>query len=238
MKFVTKSSVTGLTFLTLALASHAQLALDANALSAKPDMSRSQRVASPNRTTSQMWAASSKVGKNRQQLDKSARTAIAERGEAVESAPIKWVDSTGRTMGRAIGNFAILTTFDNQLATITGLYPDERCDANRVCTYPSNGARWSDYESVYYTSPDCTGLPYSLAVAMGTPYLGVPVVDSGGAYLYFFKAVDMTRVTLRSGFSNNACFQMGIRGASPTDAAPVSEVSAGSNFGIAPFFLK
>ena len=143
-----------------------------------------------------------------------------------------------KRLNRPIGNFAILTTFDNQLATISGLYPDERCDANRVCTYPSNGARWSDYESVYYTSPDCTGLPYSLAVAMGTPYLGVPVVDSGGAYLYFFKAVDMTRVTLRSGFSNNACFQMGIRGASPTDAAPVSDVAPASNFGIAPFFLK
>lgn len=238
MKFVTRSSVIGLTFLTLALGSHAQLAPEANALSAKPDMSRSQRVASPNRITSQMWSASGKVGKSRQQLDKSARINTADRGEAAEPGMIKWVDSTGRTMGRAIGNFAILTTFDNQLATITGLYPDERCDANRVCTYSSNGARWSDYETVYYTTSDCTGLPYSLSVAMGTPYLGVPVVDSGGAYLYFFKAVDMTRVTLRSGFSNNACFQMGIRGASPIDAAPVSDVAPASNFGVAPFFLK
>ena len=81
-------------------------------------------------------------------------------------------------------------------------------------------------------------MPYSLSAAMGTPYLGVPVVDSGGAYLYFFKAVDTTRVTLRSNYSNNACFVIGIRGAFPTDAAPVSDVVPASTYGTPPFFLK
>ena len=47
---------------------------------------------------------------------------------------IKWVDSTGRTVGRAIGNFAILATFENEFATLTGLDADMNCDANRVCT--------------------------------------------------------------------------------------------------------
>ena len=62
------------------------------------------------------------------------------------------------------------------------------------------------------------------SAAMGTPFLGVPVVDSGGAYLYFFKAVDTTRVTLNSRYFSNGCFALGIRGAFPTDAAPVSDV--------------
>lgn len=232
MKIVVKSFVIGLSLLTLALGSHAQLPPETSASSVKPDVSKLERIASPNRTSSRAWAVSAKEGKFKNQNEK------ADRGDKVETAAIKWVDSTGRTMGRAIGNFAILATFDNQLATITGLYADQTCDANRVCTYPSNGARWSEFESVYYTTPDCTGLPYSLATAVGTPYLGVPVVDSGGAYLYFFKAVDMTRVTLRSGYSNNVCFQVGIRGASPTDATPVSDVAPASNYGTAPFFLK
>ena len=227
-----KSHVTCLALLGLALGSQAQQPPEANASSGKPDASKSQRVASPNRTSSGTWATSGKGGKSRHHGEKS------EKSEKSDSAAIKWVDSTGKTMGRAIGNHAVLTTFDNQLATITGLYPDQTCDADRVCTYPSNGARWSEFESVYYTTPDCTGIPYSLSAAMGTPYLGVPVVDSGGAYLYFFKAVDTTRVTLRSNYSNNVCAQIGIRGAFPTDAAPVSDVVPAPTYGTPPFFLK
>ena len=227
-----KSSVIFLPLLSLALASQAQQPPEANALSGKPGASKSQSVASPNRTSSRTWATSGKGGKSRHQGDR------GEKGEKNDFAAIKWVDSTGRTMGRAIGNFGILTTFDNQLVTITGLYPDQTCDVNSVCTYPSNGARWSEFESVYYTTSDCTGMPYSLSGAMGTPYLGVPVLDSGGAYLYFFKAVDITRVTLKSSYANNACFEIGIRGAFPTDAAPVSEVVPASTYGTPPFFLK
>lgn len=229
MKLVAQPFAIGLSVLTLALGSYAQMPADANAPSGKPDVSRAERVDSSNRTSSRTWANSGKGGKARQQSDRSEKS---------DTVPIKWVDSTGRTMGRAIGNFAVLTTFDNQMATITGMYADQTCDANRVCTYLSNGARWSEFESVYYTTPDCTGIPYSLSAAVGTPYLGIPVVDSGGAYLYFFKAVDTTRVTLRSGYSNNACFQIGIRGASPTDATPVSDVAPASSYGTAPFFLK
>jgi len=227
-----KSSVIFLPLLGLALASQAQQPPEANALSERPGASKSQPVASPNRTSSRTWATSGKGGKSRYQGEKN------EKGEKNDFAAIKWVDSTGKTVGRAIGNFAILTTFDNQPATISGLYPDQTCDANRVCTYQSGGARWSEFESVYYTTPDCTGRPYSLGAALGTPYLGVPVLDSGGAYLYFFKAVDVARVTLKSLYSFNACFEIGIRGSFPTDAAPVSEVVPASVYGTPPFFLK
>ena len=178
---------------------------------------------------------SGKGAKARPQGEKADKS---DKDEKADSAPIVWADSTGRTIGRAIGNFAILTTYDNQLATLTGLDADKTCDVNRVCTYLSGGARWSDFQSVYYTTPDCTGIPYSLSGALGTPYLGIPVVDGGGVYLYFFKAVDTTRVTLKSNYSNNVCFQIGIRGSFPTDAAPVSEVVPASVYGLPPFFLK
>ena len=227
-----KSFATCLTLVGLALGSQAQQPPQASSASGKPDASNSQPVASPNRTSSRTWATSGKAGKSKHQGEKS------EKSEKAESAAIKWVDSTGRTIGRAIGNYAILTTFDNQLATLTGLYADQTCDANRVCTNPSNGAKWSEFESVYYTTSDCTGTPYSVGGALGTPYLGVPITDSGGTYLYFFKAVDTTRVTLRSRYSTDGCFVIGIRGAFPTDAIPVSDVVPGPTYGTPPFFLK
>ena len=230
-----KFSVIFVPLLGLALASQAQQPPEASALSEKPGASKSQSVASPNRTSSRTWATSGKGNKSRYQDDKNQK---GEKGEKGDFAAIKWVDSTGRTMGRAIGNFAILATFDNQLATVIGLGADRLCDANRVCTYTSNGARWSEFESVYYTTADCTGIPYSFGGALGTPYLGIPITDSGGTYIYFFKAVDTKRVTLNSRYSTDGCFVIGSRGGFPGDAAPVSEVVPASDYGIPPFFLK
>ena len=221
-----KSSVLFLAMLGASLASHAQQPPASGATPAAIDASKAQQVASPNRTASPTWVASGKAGKARHQ------------GEKADAGPIVWVDSTGRTVGRAIGNFAILTMYDDQLATITGLGSDSHCDANRVCTFASNGARWSEFEAVYYTSSDCTGVPYALGAALGTPYVGIPITDSGGTYLYFFKAVDTTRVTLNSRYSSNTCSALGIRGAFPTDAIPVSGVLPASNYGTPPFFLK
>lgn len=210
-----------------ALASHAQQPPPANLPAGQPD--QSQRISSPNRTLSATWMASGKRDIPKRHADKTSQA---------DNAAIRWVDSTGRTMGKAIGNFAILATFDNELATLTGLGADKKCDANRVCTFASNGARWPEFESIYYTTPDCSGTPYSLDGALGTPYLGVPIVDSGGVYLYFFKAVDTIRVTLTSRYSAEGCFVIGIRGAFPTDATPVSEVVPASNYGTPPFFLR
>lgn len=227
-----KSTVIFLALLGVNLSIQAQQPLDSGSPSGKTDASPSQQIASPNRTHSQTWVSSNKGSRG----DKGARA--MQTVEKTDLAPIVWVDSTGRTMGRAIGNFAILTTFDNQLATLTGLGSDSKCDAIRGCTYASNGAKWSEFESVYYTTTDCTGTPYSISGAVGTPYLGIPITDSGGTYLYFFKAVDITRVVLGSRYSTNGCFVIGSRGASPTDAAPVSHVVQATTFGTPPFFLK
>lgn len=222
-----KLTVIAISLIFWTLASHAQQAPPANPSASQPDPS--QKTSSPNRTPSATWMASGKRDMPRRQDDKTA---------PADNAAIKWVDSTGRTIGRAIGNFAILASFDNELATLTGLGGDRKCDANRVCTYASNGARWSEFEAVYYTTADCSGTPYALGGALGTPYLGVPITDSGGTYLYLFKSVDTTRVTLNSRYSIDGCFVIGSRGAFPTDATPLSEVVPASNFGTPPFFLK
>ena len=226
-----RSSVFLLAGLGLALSSQAQQNPEPASGLAKIDTSNASQVASPNRTASRTWATSG----NARHGDKGER---GERGERGKLAPIVWVDATGRTVGRAIGNFAILTTYDNQLATLTGLGADNKCDASRGCTYASNGANWSEFESVYYTTTDCTGTPYSVGGAIGTPYRGIPITDNGGTYLYFSKAVDTIRVVLGSRYSTNGCFVIGSRGASPTDAAPVSDVVPATTYGTPPFFLK
>ena len=217
----------------LALAGHAQSPPPANLSASQPDMA--QKIASPNRTSSSTWVASSKRDLSKRPGD--AR-GYGDRNLHADNAAIKWVDSTGRTIGRAIGTFAILATYDNQLATLTGLSSDNKCDPIRGCTYASNGANWTEFESVYYTTEDCTGTPHSIRGAVGTPYLGIPITDSGGTYLYFFKAVDTIRVVLSSRYSTSGCFVIGSRGTSPTDAVPVSNVVPATTYGTPPFFLK
>lgn len=223
MKFtVIFTSLMGLTF-----ASHAQQPPQASPAASQFD--QSQKVLSPNRTPSKTLAMSSKGDMHKRHGDRSMQA---------DNAAIQWIDSSGKTMGRAIGDYAILTTFDNQFATLTRLGADTSCDANRVCTFASNGAKWSEFVSVYYTTADCTGTPYSLSGAVGTPYLGVPVTDSGGTYLYFFKAVDTRRVTLQSRYGNDGCFAIGSRAPLSTDATPVSDVVPAAMYGTPPFFLK
>ena len=229
----------------LALAGHAQQPPLANLLASQPDQpdkpKMSQKISSPNRTDSTTWVTSGKRDLSKRHGDMwvpGGKFLYGDKHLHADNAAIKWVDSNGRTMGRAIGNFAILATFDNQLATVIGLGADRLCDANRVCTYASNGARWSEFESVYYTTADCTGIPYSFGGALGTPYLGIPITDSGGTYIYFFKAVDTRRVTLNSRYSTDGCFAIGAKGGFPGDAAPVSEVVPASDYGTPPFFLK
>lgn len=217
----------------LALAGHAQQQPPANLPASQLDMA--QKIPSPNRTSSATWVTSSKRDLSKRNGD--AR-GYGDRNLQADNAAIKWVDSTGRMIGRAIGNYAILATYDNQLATLTGLSSDNKCDPIRGCTYASNGANWTEFESVYYTTEDCTGTPHSIRGAVGTPYLGIPITDSGGTYLYFFKAVDTIRVALSSRYSTSGCFVIGSRGASPTDAVPVSNVVPATTYGTPPFFLK
>ena len=223
----------------LALAGHAQQPPLANLPANPPDMY--QKISSPNRTASATWVMSGKYEPSKRQSEMPAhggKYLYGDKNRHTDNAAIQWVDSSGRTLGRAIGNFAILATFDNQLATITGLGADRNCDASRVCTYASNGARWSEFEAVYYTTPDCTGIPYALGGALGTPYLGVPITDSGGTYLYFFKAVDTRRVTLQSRYAIDGCSVLGSRSPLLIEATPVSGVVPATAYGTPPFFLK
>jgi len=186
-----------------------------------------QQVASPNRTASGALA----------NADKADRARRADKGGKVSTDAIVWVDATGRTVGRAINTNAVLLTYDGQPTILTGLEVDQVCDAGGVCSYASSGNRWSSYFSVYYTSPDCSGTPYLPYGGFGTPYVGVPVVDADGTYIYLLKVTDTVRVNAASSYSNNTC--SAIRGGElPLDAAPVSAVVPASSFGRPPYFLK
>lgn len=223
-----KPLVLSFALLSLAVASHAEQPAAATQ-APQIDMSKSQSVPSPNRTESRTWASSEKlIKRNKHRGDKDGSSS---------TDAIVWVDSTGKTIGRAIGTNAMLVTYDNQPATLTGLEGDRSCSANNVCVFKSAGNRWSPFFTIYFLTDDCTGTPYLPYGGFGTPYAGVPVIDGDTTYIYILKVTDTTRVTVNSSFVNNAC--RSVRGgAFPSDAAPVTAVLPESAFGVAPYFLK
>ena len=193
---------------------------------------RSQQVSSPNRITSITLANTSKLSDVNKLLG-----GIGLHSNTGNKSAIIWIDSTGRVIGRALGSSSILTSYENQLATLTGLEADQTCDKSGVCSYKSGGTRWSPYYSVYYLSTNCTGTPYLPYGGFGTPFVGIPVIDGDSAYIYILKVMNTSRVEVNSSYVNNTCHL--IRGGSlPLDAAPVTIVVPASTFGTPPYFLK
>jgi len=80
----------------MAVASYAQQLPQTSPMASQFD--QIQKVPSPNRTLSKTLAMSSKSDMPKRQGDKSLQA---------DNAAIKWVDSTSRTMGRDIGDYAI-----------------------------------------------------------------------------------------------------------------------------------
>jgi hypothetical protein len=226
-----KSIATSLVLISIAMASHAQQTPGASPQSKSIDTSRLQGVAGPNRTASMTMADSGKSGRHwhgGRNWDSSGADAIL------------WVDSTGRTIGRAISSNTVLLNYENQLTALTGLEADQTCTVNG-CVYNNAGNRWSSSSSVYYPSADCTGTPYLQPYlpygGFGTPSVGIPVVDGDTTYIYLFKVTDTKRVTVGSSYSNHICYFIR-SGFFELDAAPVTAVVPASAFGQQPYFLK
>ncbi|MDB5868828.1 MAG: hypothetical protein JWP96_1160 [Polaromonas sp.] len=223
-----KPLVISLALLSLVVASHAQQLPGAASLSKQIESFQFPSVASPNRVDSATWASSNKFNRNKHPGDKDG---------ASGPPAIVWVDSTGKTIGRALATNSMLVTYENQPAMLTGLESDRSCNAANVCTHQSGGNRWSAFYTVYYLSTDCTGTPYLPYSGFGTPYVGVPVIDGDATYIYILKVTDTTRVNVNSSYVNNTC--RSVRGGVfPSDAAPVTAVVPASTFGAAPYFLK
>jgi hypothetical protein len=221
---------TFLALLGIVFASHAQQPASENAEGKNFDKSKSQRVASPNRTSSRDWARSHKSDKS----DKHNRDK-----DSSNRAAIVWVDSTGATVGRALalGIGDILVTFDNEPTALRGLAADQNCDSNFVCTY-SGGARWRNFPFVVnFTSIDCTGTPYlSSFIPFGTPKFGVPIFDGGETYIYIANVTQSSVQTTQSAFFDGEC-RSSLSGAA-NNVSPVIAVIPASTFGIEPYYLK
>jgi hypothetical protein len=196
------------------------------------DLSRSVPVGSPNRSASASLAAGFGA----------ANLGV---GRGLGSGPthaLVWVDSTGKTVGRANGSWAIVTTYNNELATILGLEPDRRCDLSTgACTYQSGGITWptSFSLSLYYVTADCTGAPYTfpeahLPLVIGTPVYGLAVVEGGAPYIYWSRITETARISIGSVLASGTCFM----GGWAANLAPVINVTPGSALGTAPFLLK
>jgi hypothetical protein len=205
------------------------------------DPSKLAPVGSPNRSAPASLAAGfapAVLGAGRGREDRDSGPARA----------VVWVDATGKTVGRADGSGTILTTYNNEPAVILGLEPDRQCDLSTgSCTYRSGGLSWPTNfrASLYYGTADCTGAPYTFPAAysplgVGTPIVGIAVVDGGVPYIYVSRITDTARTAVGSVLASPAigaqatCFRAG----QFADLAPVINVLPGSALGTAPFMLK
>jgi hypothetical protein len=220
------------TFLALfgiVFACHAQQPASENSEGKNFDKSRSQRVASPNRTSSRDWARSLKPNISaKKNGDK----------DSSKSAAFVWVDSKGETVGRALaggGLGIVVVPFEKELAALQGLSVNVDCDPNNVCTF-AGGRKFARFFEVAFNSADCTGTPQAaIGSTSGTRYDGIPIIDGGETFIYIFDFTQTVFQTIRSVFSNGSCFSTGDL-AGPL--APVIAVVPVSTFGIQPFFLK
>jgi hypothetical protein len=245
-----KNFYTFLALLLIVVASHARQPSSDDADGKRVDKSKSQRVASPNRTSSREWATlhkphdSDKHDVDKDHRDKDHRDRDhSDRGHREKAssnrAAIVWVDSKGSLVGRALtgafGRGKVLVTFKDEPTLLGRLEPDSNCDLNLACTY-SGGARWGRFEAALYTSADCTGTPYIDSFSLfGTPKFGIPIFDGGETFIYIADVTQSTAQTLRSFFSDGAC------SAFEGFASNVSRVNAVvpvSTFGIQPYFIK
>jgi hypothetical protein len=222
-----------LALLGIVFASHAQQPASENSEGKNFEKFKAQQVPSPNRTSSKDWARSLKPNKSGEH-----------KGDKVSSTPaaVVWVDSTGKTVGRAleIGSFFgdVLVTFENELIVLQGLFPERRCDFNGdFCTLTfSGGVSWI-FSSLQYPSTDCTGTPYISSATTGRPINGVAIIDNGETFIYLYNVTQNTVQTIQSFFSNGRCSQS-LGGSFPQNVSPVMAVVPASTFGITPFFLK
>lgn len=222
-----KHICTSLALLGIVFVSHAQQPPAENSDGKKFDKSKSHRVASPNRTSSRDWARSHKPSRSAQH-----------NGDKDSSRPaaVVWVDSTGEPVGRAVGSQGtVLVQFENELIALQGLVADRNCDVNFVCTF-SGGVNWSRFFSIDYTSTDCTGVPYLSSSSEGRPLNGVPIIENGETFIYFYNITQNTVQTIQSFFSGGEC--SAIFGGFKSNVSPVAAVVPASIFGVPPFFLK
>ena len=218
-------------FITFLVLLSASLASSAQSLAPAPaavEASKSQVVASPNRMTAAALAALSKAT-NKHGHHQAHDTAAA----------LRWVDSTGKTLGRAVGAGTALVSYNGELLMMGGLEAIFGCvDPAQVdCTYRA-GTDWSPYfASSAYTSADCSGAAYSSFLTGATPYGSIPVVEDGIPYIYITRMADVALIPIRSYLLNGGC-RVSPSGIGETFAAPVFAVEQAALFGTAPFFQK
>jgi phosphohistidine swiveling domain-containing protein len=230
-----KHICTTFALLSFVFASHAQQPSLKNADSRPIEEPNSQPVASSNRTSSRDLAKSLRVNSsNKNNEDKDLSRAAA----------LVWVDSNGKTVGKAIVGTplgipsAMVVPFENEHAVLEGLDSVTRCDQNGVCTSPL-GITWrADKFSLLYTSADCTGTPYATVGTYGTTFKGFPIMDGSETFIYVFKIAQATRVSIKSSFNTTRKSSCASVGPLQINAIPVAAVLPASAFGTEPYFLK
>jgi hypothetical protein len=193
-----------------------------------------QVVAGPNRTTSSQLASATKAG-----------GAAATTGGGGGGAPV-FVDATGKTVGRVLGSFGALTSYNNRPLLILLADDYEPVDGND----PAGGIRRASWGyslrgfaggNLWYVSSDCTGAPHlsPRVEGAGAAQVGYPVWDAsdGQHYVYIADgAGPAAQIVPQSIYSAGRCF--GLRDQPASAAQLVQAVVPASTFGTGSIFMK
>jgi hypothetical protein len=188
------------------------------------DLTKADRVASPNRTLSSTLSAD--------------RTVAQRFGITYSASPaVLLVDSGGRTLGRWMHTSAgpsALTLFNNETLLLMGLQPDFHAAPG---SYRPPGLTWDVLSfGLTFTSSDCSGTPYLSGSAYGALLSGVPFKDVDQVYIYIARDDRISNVEFQSNYNDGTCYSHQTALSAPL--TPVMAVVPASNFGRPPFFLK
>lgn len=195
-----------------------------HATAAKVDTSKAFRISSPNRTTLQAAAAASGGGGG---------------SKGIATAPLNIVDADGKIVGRyatspSWGYGPVVALAYNGQTMLTTL--DVAVDP----TLGALGFTWADptgnSKQTVYSSADCSGAAYIHQSYLGSPYLGMSVIEAGQMYVVVAETRPLF-VSLSSVFehANSACFSF-----SPFSGGvfPVVATLPANQFGIPPFSVR
>jgi hypothetical protein len=155
---------------------------------------------------------------------------------AATPGALVFVDSTGKVVGRAIGDEALLASWEGQPLTITGVnYLRRSCATPGACLGPGDGGAWGTDGWLGYVDLNCTGDPLVPARMPGV-FTAHPFFDGGHFYLYISRPAQLRDLVIHSHYSGGQCSNL--PGGSNMPAVPVTAVVPASTYGTPPFFLK
>ena len=176
---------------------------------AKPDLSTATPVASPNRS----------------QLSSLSKPMTSTKASSTTVSAVTVVDSTGKTVGRALSNNDVLVPYNGQLM-------------HAVVYSVADTLDWGGNSQFFYASSNCSGVPSMYSFFAGTRYIGNRVTDQSGTYMAIIDTTTATQQTVASSFYFDGVANQCYAYMQTIAVAPILTTVPISTFGTPPMMFK